>query len=65
MIEAIEGPFTIRARADRIDTLADGRLVIIDYKTGAPPTAKQVEAGFAPQLPLEAMIAGSRRFSHG
>lgn len=51
------GPFTLTARADRIDMLADGSLVLIDYKTGAPPSAKEVAAGYAPQLPLEAAIA--------
>lgn len=57
VLETMTAPFTVRARADRIDVLADGSLVIIDYKTGAPPTRKQVGAGFAPQLPLEALIA--------
>lgn len=51
------GPFTLRAKADRIDLLRDGSLAILDYKTGAPPTAKEVAAGYAPQLPLEAVIA--------
>jgi len=54
---APEAPFEITAIADRIDVLADGSLTIIDYKTGAPPTEKEVKAGFAPQLPLEAAIA--------
>ena len=31
-------------RADRIECLADGRYAILDYKTGAPPTAKQVRS---------------------
>ena len=52
------GPFRITAKADRIDRLADGSLAIIDYKTGEPPKAKEVAAGFAPQLPIEAAIAG-------
>ena len=30
------------ARADRIERLTDGRYAILDYKTGAPPTDKQV-----------------------
>ena len=51
------GPFTLTAKADRIDRFKDGTLGIIDYKTGAPPSVKEVAAGFAPQLPLEAMIA--------
>jgi len=51
------GPFTISAKADRMDLYRDGELSIIDYKTGVPPTKKEVEAGFAPQLPLEAAIA--------
>jgi ATP-dependent helicase/nuclease subunit B len=56
-LAAPAGRFVLTAKADRIDRLADGTLGIIDYKTGAPPSAKEVAAGFAPQLPLEAMIA--------
>ena len=48
--------FVLNARADRIDHRADAGYAIIDYKTGAPPTAKQVEAGWNPQLPLEAVM---------
>ncbi|WP_417831597.1 double-strand break repair protein AddB [Terasakiella sp.] len=55
--EAPAGPFTISAKADRVDLFKDGEIAIIDYKTGVPPTKKEVEAGFAPQLPLEAAIA--------
>jgi ATP-dependent helicase/nuclease subunit B len=46
--------FELRARADRIDVLQSGGARIIDYKSGAPPIAKEVKAGFAPQLTLEA-----------
>jgi ATP-dependent helicase/nuclease subunit B len=56
-IEAPAGPFTLVAKADRVDELSDGTLSLIDYKTGAPPTAREVAAGFAPQLPLEAAMA--------
>ena len=62
-LEAPYGPFTVTATADRIDVLADTRLAVIDYKTGAPPSIKEVAAGFAPQLPLEAMIAGAGGFT--
>ena len=47
----------ITGRADRIDALADGSLVIIDYKTGMPPKPKQVNAGFALQLGLVGLMA--------
>ena len=50
------GPFTLTARADRIDVKADG-LVITDYKTGALPNDAKVKSFVAPQLPLEAAIA--------
>jgi ATP-dependent helicase/nuclease subunit B len=50
------GPFTITAKADRIDCLAEGGFVLVDYKTGSVPKAKTVQAGFAPQLPLEGAI---------
>ncbi len=48
--------FTLTARPDRIDLLADGRVHIFDYKTGAPPTEKQ-QASFDKQLLLEAAMA--------
>ncbi len=41
---------TIFGKADRIDVLDDGGLAIVDYKTGSPPTGKQVKAGYALQL---------------
>ncbi len=51
------GPFECIAKADRIDLLPDGRLRIIDYKLGTPPTENDVQLGFSPQLPLEGAIA--------
>lgn len=56
IIAAPGGPFTLTARADRIDDGRDG-LVITDYKTGAIPSEGNVQNGRAPQLPLEAAIA--------
>jgi len=47
---------TVHGRADRIDRFADGSLAIIDYKTGAPPTQKAVNEGFALQLGLLGLI---------
>jgi ATP-dependent helicase/nuclease subunit B len=60
--DAPAGPFTLTATADRIDLLADGTLAIVDYKTGLPPTKREVASGFAPQLPLEAAIAAAGCF---
>ena len=52
------GGFRLRGRADRIDRLKAGGGAILDYKTGTPPSDKQVKAHLAPQLPLEgAMLA--------
>lgn len=51
------GPFTLSARADRIDKFPDGSLCIIDYKTGTAPTLSSIKAGYSPQLPLEGVIA--------
>lgn len=50
------GVFTLTAKADRIDETSNG-LVIIDYKTGSVPSPRMVQAGFSPQLPLEAAMA--------
>lgn len=41
--------------ADRIEIVGDEAL-ILDFKTGKPPTAKQVAAGLSPQLALEAAM---------
>jgi ATP-dependent helicase/nuclease subunit B len=49
-------PFKLSARADRIDFLRSGGARIIDYKSGAVPKAKDVKAGFSPQLTLEAAM---------
>ncbi|MBI3498467.1 MAG: double-strand break repair protein AddB [Proteobacteria bacterium] len=57
------GPFTLTAKADRIDRLKDGRLEVIDYKTGQSPGPAEVEQGYAPQLPLEALIAEAGAFA--
>jgi ATP-dependent helicase/nuclease subunit B len=48
--------FILSARADRIEQRQDGRFAILDYKTGQPPTGKQVRMGLSPQLTLEAAI---------
>jgi ATP-dependent helicase/nuclease subunit B len=51
-----ERVFHLSARADRIERRADGTFAILDYKTGQPPTGKQVRMGLSPQLTLEAAI---------
>jgi ATP-dependent helicase/nuclease subunit B len=51
-----ERVFFLSARADRIERRSDDRYVILDYKTGQPPTGKQVRMGLSPQLTLEAAI---------
>jgi ATP-dependent helicase/nuclease subunit B len=49
--------FKLRSRADRIDTLKDGTLAIVDYKTGSASTAPQVQNNLDPQLTLTAAMA--------
>ncbi|OHC74722.1 MAG: double-strand break repair protein AddB [Rhodospirillales bacterium RIFCSPLOWO2_12_FULL_58_28] len=62
ILDLAGGPFTLKARADRIDRLKDGTLAVIDYKTGSNPSGAQMESGLAPQLPLEALIAEAGGF---
>jgi ATP-dependent helicase/nuclease subunit B len=56
------GEVVLSARADRIDRLADG-IEVIDYKTGSVPREPAMAAGFAPQLPLEAVMVEAGAFS--
>jgi ATP-dependent helicase/nuclease subunit B len=51
-----ETSFKLRGIADRIERGPDGRYVILDYKTGAARSEKQVRTGLAPQLTLEAAM---------
>lgn len=51
------GDWVLTGRSDRFDRHPDGRLDVIDYKTGGAATAKEVAAGFDPQLPLTAAMA--------
>ena len=54
--------FTLSAMADRIEKLKSGGLAIIDFKTGAPPSKKQIAAGLEQQMPLQALIAREAGF---
>lgn len=53
---------TLTAEADRIDLMADGEMLIIDYKTGSIPSQKLVNQGISCQLIIEAMIAQKQGF---
>jgi ATP-dependent helicase/nuclease subunit B len=64
ILEAPAGPFTLTARADRVDIAASG-IIISDYKT-APDLAHlaaKSRSGAAPQLALEAAIARADGFA--
>jgi ATP-dependent helicase/nuclease subunit B len=56
------GGFTLVGKADRIERWHDGGIAILDYKTGTPPSQKEVDAGLAPQLLLEAVMAEAGGF---
>ena len=51
--------FTLTGTADRIERRQDGAAAILDFKTGKPPTEKQVRSGLSPQMPLQGLIARS------
>jgi len=58
------GTFKLRGIADRIERSPDGSYAILDYKTGAVRSEKQVRAGLAPQLTLEAAMLRQGGFAH-
>ena len=64
VLRAPAGPFTLTARADRIDVGVSG-LIITDYKSSQTldNLRRQAAQGSAPQLPLEAAIAAAGGFS--
>lgn len=56
------GPLTLKVQADRVDELADGRVVVIDYKTGRGQrtTTWTAERPEEPQVPLYAIGHGEQ-----
>jgi ATP-dependent helicase/nuclease subunit B len=62
VLDGPAGPFELMGRADRIDTLVNGGLAIVDFKTGSLPKVEEVTLGYAPQLALEAAIAEAGGF---
>jgi ATP-dependent helicase/nuclease subunit B len=62
VLRAAGGDFTLTARADRVE-LREGGADILDFKTGAVPSKKQVASGLSPQLTLTAAILRHGGFS--
>ncbi len=58
-----EHDFEITAIADRIDSIDDSAIRIVDYKTGIPPSKSDMQSGYSPQLVLEALIASKGGFT--
>jgi ATP-dependent helicase/nuclease subunit B len=56
------GPFTVSAKADRIELTSDGLAHVLDYKTGKAPSKKLVQSFFSPQLTLTAGILANGGF---
>ncbi|MDR2609644.1 MAG: PD-(D/E)XK nuclease family protein, partial [Rickettsiales bacterium] len=46
---------SLTARCDRVEYLSNGKVAIIDYKLGSPPSNEEVMSGFFPQLILQAL----------
>jgi ATP-dependent helicase/nuclease subunit B len=61
--EIQRGGITLHGKPDRIDRLADGSVAIVDYKSGATATGKQVAAGYSLQLGLLGLIAHEGGFA--
>ncbi len=62
-LDAPGGPFTLTARADRIELTTDGRAHVLDFKTGRAPSEKEVRTGFSPQLSLTGAILAAGGFA--
>jgi ATP-dependent helicase/nuclease subunit B len=63
-IPIMKGTVDLSVKADRIDIMNSNQVRIIDYKTGAIPSRKFVNQGYAPQLPLEGVIIKRGGFSN-
>ena len=54
---------TLFGRIDRLDLLGNGEYAVVDYKTGSPPSGKEVEAGYALQLGTLGLMVGLGGFA--
>jgi ATP-dependent helicase/nuclease subunit B len=61
---ADDSEFMLTADADRIEVDGAGKAYVIDYKTGGPPTGRQVRVGWSPQLTLEAAMIEAGAFKN-
>ena len=64
VFDKMKRPFTLTARADRIDITPNQGAYVIDYKTGQVPKFKDVSKGNSPQLSLEALILSKGGFEN-
>jgi len=62
-LEIAGRPFTLAAKADRIEVSPDGLGHVLDYKTGRAPSKRMVQTGFSPQLTLTAAILQAGGFA--
>ncbi|MEL7113584.1 MAG: PD-(D/E)XK nuclease family protein, partial [Pseudomonadota bacterium] len=58
-ISAAANEFMLSGTADRIERRIGNKIAILDFKTGKPPSEKQVRSGLSPQMPLQGLIARS------
>ncbi|WP_293676865.1 double-strand break repair protein AddB [uncultured Phenylobacterium sp.] len=56
VVEVAGQPFTLAAKADRIEVDPTGLGHVLDYKTGRAPSVQMVRTGFSPQLTLTAAV---------
>ncbi len=61
-LNIMDKKITIIAIADRIEIGKDGSAYIMDYKTGAVPSKKDVLSGLSPQLIIESIILAEGGF---
>ena len=64
LTDKLNTPFTITARADRIDLMNTGEAAVIDYKSGGSYSIKKLQNSALPQLPLESLIISSGGFQN-